>query len=121
VGLWDEVRGRIRTPATRLSIGQQQRLCLARGLAVEPDFILGDEATSALDPISTKKIEELFLKLREKYTVILVTHTLRQAKRIADHIVFMYMGKIIESASTEEFFNNPKKQLTKDYISGSFS
>jgi phosphate transport system ATP-binding protein len=121
VGLWDEVRGRVRSPATRLSIGQQQRLCLARGLAIEPDYILGDEATSALDPISTKKIEELFVKLKEKYTVILVTHTLRQAKRIADNIVFMYLGKIIESGPTEEFFNNPKKQLTKDYLSGSFS
>jgi phosphate transport system ATP-binding protein len=121
VGLWDEVRGRVRTSASRLSIGQQQRLCLARGLAIEPEYILGDEATSALDPISTRKIEELFLKLKEKYTVILVTHTLRQAKRIADHIIFMYMGKIIESGSTEEFFNNPKKQLTKDYLSGSFS
>jgi phosphate transport system ATP-binding protein len=121
VGLWDEVRGRIRTPATRLSIGQQQRLCLARGLAVEPEFILGDEATSALDPLSTKKIEELFIKLKEKYTVILVTHTLRQAKRIADYVVFMYLGKIVEAAPTEEFFNKPKKQLTRDYISGSFS
>jgi len=121
VGLWDEVRGRIRTPATRLSIGQQQRLCLARGLAIEPEYILGDEATSALDPISTKKIEELFIKLKEKYTLILVTHTLRQAKRIADYIVFMYMGKIVEVGATEEFFNNPKKQLTKDYLSGSFS
>jgi phosphate transport system ATP-binding protein len=121
VGLWDEVRGRVRSPATRLSIGQQQRLCLARGLAIEPEYILGDEATSALDPISTKKIEELFVKLKEKYTIILVTHTLRQAKRIADNIVFMYLGKIIESGPTEEFFNNPKKQLTKDYLSGSFS
>ncbi len=121
VGLWDEVRGRVRSPATRLSIGQQQRLCLARGLAIEPQYILGDEATSALDPISTKKIEELFINLKEKYTIILVTHTLRQAKRIADNIVFMYLGKIIESGPTEEFFNNPKKQLTKDYLSGSFS
>jgi phosphate transport system ATP-binding protein len=121
VGLWDEVRGRVRTPATRLSIGQQQRLCLARGLAVEPEFILGDEATSALDPISTKTIEELFLKLKEKYTIILVTHTLRQARRIADHIVFMYLGKIVEEGPTEEFFNNPKKQLTREYLSGAFS
>lgn len=121
VGLWEEVRERIRTSASRLSIGQQQRLCLARGLAIEPEYILGDEATSALDPISTKKIEELFLKLKEKYTVILVTHTLRQARRIADYIVFMYLGKVIESGYTEEFFNNPKKQLTKDYLSGSFS
>jgi phosphate transport system ATP-binding protein len=121
VGLWDEVRGRVRTPATRLSIGQQQRLCLARGLAIEPEYILGDEATSALDPISTKKIEELFLKLKEKYTIILVTHTLRQAKRIADYIVFMYMGEIIENGQTDEFFNHPKNQLTKDYLTGSFS
>ena len=121
VGLWDEVRGRVRTSASKLSIGQQQRLCLARGLAIEPEYILGDEATSALDPISTRKIEEMFIKLKEQYTIILVTHTLRQAKRIADHIVFMYLGKIIESGSTEEFFNNPTKQLTKDYLSGSFS
>jgi phosphate transport system ATP-binding protein len=121
VGLWDEVRERVRTPATRLSIGQQQRLCLARGLAIEPEYILGDEATSSLDPISTRKIEELFVKLKEKYTIILVTHTLRQARRIADYIVFMYMGEIIEEGPTEEFINHPKKQLTKDYLSGSFS
>lgn len=121
VGLWDEVRGRIRSSASRLSIGQQQRLCLARGLAIEPEYILGDEATSSLDPLSTKKIEELFLKLKEKYTVILVTHTLRQARRIADYVVFMYLGEIIEAGPTEEFFNNPKNKLTKDYLSGSFS
>jgi phosphate transport system ATP-binding protein len=121
VGLWEEVRGRVRTSASKLSIGQQQRLCLARGLAIEPEYILGDEATSALDPISTRKIEEMFVTLKDKYTIILVTHTLRQAKRIADHIVFMYMGKIIEAGPTEEFFSNPKEQLTKDYLSGSFS
>ncbi len=121
VGLWDEVRGRVRTSASRLSIGQQQRLCLARGLAIEPEYILGDEATSALDPISTRKIEELFVRLKEKYTIILVTHTLRQARRISDNVIFMYMGKIVESGATEEFFNNPKEQLTKDYLSGSFS
>jgi phosphate transport system ATP-binding protein len=121
VGLWDEVRGRVRSSATKLSIGQQQRLCLARGLAIEPEYILGDEATSSLDPLSTKIIEELFIKLKEKYTVILVTHTLRQAKRIADNIVFMYLGEIIETGPTEEFFKNPKKQLTREYLSGSFS
>lgn len=121
VGLWDEVRERVRLSASRLSIGQQQRLCLARGLAIEPEYILGDEATSALDPLSTKKIEELFIKLKEKYTVILVTHTLRQALRIADYIVFMYMGEIIETGSKEQFFKNPQKQLTRDYLSGSFS
>jgi phosphate transport system ATP-binding protein len=121
VGLWEEVRGRVRSSATKLSIGQQQRLCLARGLAIEPEYILGDEATSALDPLSTKKIEELFIKLKEKYTVILVTHTLRQAKRIADNIVFMYLGEIIETGPTDEFFKNPKKKLTREYLSGSFS
>ena len=121
VGLWDEVRGRVRSSASRLSIGQQQRLCLARGLAIEPEYILGDEATSSLDPLSTKKIEDLFIKLKEKYTVILVTHTLRQARRIADYVVFMYLGEIIETGSTAEFFNNPKKQLTREYLSGSFS
>ena len=121
VGLWEEVRGRVRSSASRLSIGQQQRLCLARGLAIEPEYILGDEATSALDPLSTKIIEELFIKLKEKYTVILVTHTLRQARRIADYIIFMYLGKIVETGTTEEFFNNPKKQITRDYLSGSFS
>jgi phosphate transport system ATP-binding protein len=121
VGLWEEVRDRIRTSASKLSIGQQQRLCLARGLAIEPEYILGDEATSSLDPISTRKIEEMFVKLKEKYTLILVTHTLRQAKRISDYIIFMYMGKIIEAGPTHEFLNNPKEQLTKDYLAGSFS
>ena len=121
VGLWDEIKGRVRSSASRLSIGQQQRLCLARGLAIEPEYILGDEATSALDPISTRKIEELFVQLKEKYTVILVTHTLRQARRIADYIVFMYLGEIIEAGTTESIFNNPQHQLTKDYLSGSFS
>ncbi len=121
VGLWDEIRGRVRSSASRLSIGQQQRLCLARGLAIEPEYILGDEATSALDPISTRKIEELFLKLKEKYTMILVTHTLRQARRIADYIIFMYLGEIIEAGPTDKFFNQPEHQLTKDYLSGSFS
>jgi phosphate transport system ATP-binding protein len=121
VGLWDEVRGRVRSSASQLSIGQQQRLCLARGLAIEPEYILGDEATSSLDPLSTKIIEELFIKLKQKYTVILVTHTLRQARRIADYIVFMYMGEIIEAGTIDEVFNHPKKQLTKDYLSGSFS
>jgi phosphate transport system ATP-binding protein len=121
VGLWDEVRGRVRSSASKLSIGQQQRLCLARGLAIEPEYILGDEATSALDPLSTKIIEELFIKLKEKYTVILVTHTLRQARRIADYVVFMYLGKVIEYGPTAEFFNNPKKKITREYLSGAFS
>jgi phosphate transport system ATP-binding protein len=121
VGLWEEVKDRLRASPGHLSIGQQQRLCLARGLAVEPEIILGDEATSALDPISTKKIEELFVTLKKDYTIVLVTHTLRQARRIADYIAFMYMGKLIEFGTTDQIFNHPQKQLTKDYISGYFS
>jgi len=120
-GLWDEVKDRLHTPANRLSIGQQQRLCLARGLAVEPEIILGDEATSALDPISSKKIEELFVELKSDYSIVLVTHTLRQAKRIADYVVFMYLGEVIEAGPADEIFNNPQKELTREYISGYFS
>lgn len=120
-GLWDEVKDRLHTPAIRLSIGQQQRLCLARGLAVEPQFILADEATSALDPISSKTIEELFVKLKEEYAIILVTHTLRQALRIADYVVFMYLGEIIEAGPAQEIFKNPQKELTQKYLSGAFS
>ena len=121
VGLWEEVKDRLKTPANSLSIGQQQRLCLARGLAVEPEIILGDEATSALDPISTTKIEELFLSLREKYSIVLVTHTLRQARRIADYIAFMYLGELVEFGSAQDVFNNPQNKLTRDYLEGSFS
>ncbi len=121
VGLWDEVKDRLKSPASKLSIGQQQRLCLARGLAVEPEIILGDEATSALDPISSKTIEELFLSIKDKYTIVLVTHTLRQAKRIADYVAFMYMGELIEFGTADQVFNHPKHKLTKEYISGGFS
>jgi phosphate transport system ATP-binding protein len=120
-GLWDEVKDRLRTPAARLSIGQQQRLCLARSLAVEPQFILADEATSALDPISSKIIEQLFVELKENYTIIMVTHTLSQALRIADYVVFMYLGEIIEQGEVNQVFNNPKQELTKKYLSGVFS
>ncbi len=121
VALWDEVKDRLHTPATGLSIGQQQRLCLARGLAVEPEIILGDEPTSALDPKSTHKVEELFLELKNKYTIVLVTHILRQARRVSDYIVFVYDGQIIEFGPTEELLLNPKEELTKDYIRGFFS
>lgn len=120
-GLWDEVKNRLHAPASSLSIGQQQRLCLARGLAVQPQFILGDEATSALDPISSRHIEDLFVSLKSKYGIVLVTHTLRQALRIADYVAFMYLGEIIESSSASELFNNPKHELTKQYLSGVFS
>ena len=119
--LWEEVKDRLHTPAGRMSIGQQQRLCLARGLAVEPQFILADEATSALDPISSKTIEDLFLKLKEEYAIVLVTHTLRQALRIADYVIFMYMGEIIEAGPAEQIFKNPQKELTQKYLAGVFS
>ena len=121
VNLWDEVKDRLHTPASALSIGQQQRLCLARGLAVEPQFILADESTSALDPISSKHIEDLFAKLRKRYGIIMVTHTLRQALRIADYVIFMYMGEVIEQGTAEELFKNPQHELTKQYLSGVFS
>lgn len=120
-GLWDEVKDRLHAPASSLSIGQQQRLCLARGLAIEPQYILGDESTSALDPISSRHIEDLFVKLKEKYGVVLVTHTLRQALRIADHIIFIYLGEVIESGPAKELLTNPKHELTKQYLSGVFS
>lgn len=121
VNLWDEVKDRLKTPASRLSIGQQQRLCLARGLAVEPEIILGDEPTSALDPISSKHIEDKFVELKEKYTIILVTHSLAQARRIADHIVFMYFGEIIEQGTASKMLDNPVHEQTKEYVFGKTS
>lgn len=119
--LWDEIRDRLREPAVRLSIGQQQRLCLARGLAVNPEIILADEPTSALDPISSQFIEETFIRLKNDYTIVLVTHILRQAKRIADHVIFMYLGEVIEQGSVEEVFGNPKEERTKLYLGGTFN
>ena len=121
VGLWGEIKERVRTPASRLSIGQQQRLCLARSLAVEPDYILADEATSALDPISAKTVGDLFVSLKEQYSIIMVTHTLRQALRIADHVVFMYLGEIIEQGPADQVFHNPQHELTQKYLNGAFS
>jgi phosphate transport system ATP-binding protein len=116
VGLWDEVKNRLHSPATSLSIGQQQRLCLARGLAVKPRIILADEPTSALDPISSKIIENLFRDLKKHYTIILVTHVLRQAMRLADHVVFMSYGEVIEQGSPDELFRNPKTDKLKEYL-----
>ena len=121
VGLWDEVKDRLYEPATGLSIGQQQRLCLARSLAVEPEYILADEATSALDPVSSKTVEDLFVKLKERYSIVMVTHTLRQALRIADYVVFIYMGRIVEAGEAQQVFKNPQNELTKNYLSGVFS
>ncbi|WP_428331200.1 phosphate ABC transporter ATP-binding protein [Mucilaginibacter sp.] len=120
-GLWNEVKDRLNASATRLSIGQQQRLCLARGLAVGPEIILGDESTSALDPVSTSIIEDLFISLKEKYSIVLVTHILRQARRVSDYIIFVYMGQIIEFGHTEEVLLNPKEELTKEYVKGFIS
>ncbi len=118
-GLWDEVARRLHTPATSLSIGQQQRLCLARGLALEPEVILADEPTSALDPISAQHIEGKLMELKEKYTVVLVTHTLRQARRLADYVCYMYLGEVVESGPAQEFFENPREERTKAYLRGS--
>jgi phosphate transport system ATP-binding protein len=119
--LWNEVKDRLHAPATKLSIGQQQRLCLARGLAVEPEIILGDEPTSALDPISSQHIEEKFTELKDRYTIIMVTHILRQARRVADYIVFMYLGEIIEHGPAHEILENPKKEMTREYVKGVIS
>jgi phosphate transport system ATP-binding protein len=120
VNLWDEVKNRLREPAVALSIGQQQRLCLARGLAVDPEIILADEPTSALEPISSQTIEEKFIELKKNYTIVLVTHILRQARRIADYVIFMYMGEVIECGTAEEVFENPKEEKTKSYLKGMF-
>ena len=119
--MWNEVKNRLRSPAVGLSIGQQQRLCLARSLAVEPEYILADEATSALDPQSSKIVEDLFVRLKEKYSIVMVTHTLHQAMRIADYVIFIYMGEIIETGTADEVFHHPKHELTKNYLSGVFS
>jgi phosphate transport system ATP-binding protein len=117
-GLWEEVQARLHDPATSLSIGQQQRLCLARGLAVEPEIILGDEPTSALDPISSQHIESRLIDLKDQYTTVIVTHTLRQAKRLADYVIYMYLGEVIEAGPAKEVFNNPKHERTKAYLEG---
>lgn len=119
--LWDEVKDRLKDPASALSIGQQQRLCLARGLAVDPEIILADEPTSALDPISSEAIEKKFVELKQQYTIVMVTHVLRQARRIADYVVFMYLGEIIEQGTAEEVFENPKEEITKQYLKGTFN
>jgi phosphate transport system ATP-binding protein len=118
--LWNEVKDRLHSPASRLSIGQQQRLCLARGLAVNPEIILGDEPTSALDPISAERIEQRFLELKDKYTIVLVTHVLRQAKRLADYVIFLYLGELVEHGPAEVIFKSPQDHRTKAYIEGTF-
>ena len=118
--IWDEVKDRLKKNALGLSGGQQQRLCIARALAVEPEVLLMDEPTSALDPISTAKIEELVLTLKDRYTVLLVTHNMQQAVRTSDRTAFFLMGEMVEFAPTEELFSQPGDQRTEDYITGRF-
>ncbi|MBN2004146.1 MAG: phosphate ABC transporter ATP-binding protein [Anaerolineae bacterium] len=118
--LWDEVKDRLHNPASALSIGQQQRLCLARGLAVGPEVLLCDEATSALDPLSARHIEDRLMDLKNDYTIIMVTHVLRQARRLADYVIFMYMGKLIEHGPAKHVLVNPQEAKTKAYLEGEF-
>ncbi len=118
--IWDELKDNLKKSALALSGGQQQRLCIARALAVQPEILLMDEPTSALDPISTLKIEDCVLKLKEKYTIFIVTHNMQQAVRISDKTVFFLLGEIIESGETEQMFSMPKQKKTEDYITGRF-
>ncbi len=118
VGLWGEVSDRLKSPAVKLSVGQQQRLGLARALAVEPDVLLCDESTASLDPISARGIEELLRTLRGKYTIVMVTHNLEQARRLADYVAFMWLGELVEHGPAEVIFNDPKQELTRSYFSG---
>ena len=118
--IWDEVKDRLKKNALGLSGGQQQRLCIARALAVEPNVLLMDEPTSALDPISTSKIEELAMELKEKYTIVIVTHNMQQAVRISDNTAFFLLGELVEYDNTEKLFSTPEDQRTEDYITGRF-
>lgn len=120
VALWDEVKDNLNRSAMALSGGQQQRLCIARTLAVAPEVILMDEPTSALDPLSTAKIEELLYELKEKYTIVIVTHNMQQASRVSDHTAFFYMGELIEYGKTKKIFTNPEEKRTENYITGRF-
>ncbi len=121
VGLWDDVKDRLNSPAMGLSGGQQQRLCIARAIATKPDILLLDEPCSALDPISTLRIEELLLDLKQDYTIVIVTHNLGQASRCSDHTAFFYLGELVEYDETLRIFENPRQSRTEDYISGRFS
>lgn len=118
--IWDEVKDRLKKSALGMSGGQQQRLCIARALAVDPEVILMDEPTSALDPISTSKIEDLAVELKKKYTIIMVTHNMQQAVRVSDKTVFFLLGEVIESGDTEKLFSVPQDKRTEDYITGRF-
>jgi phosphate transport system ATP-binding protein len=121
VSLWDEVKDRLRAPASKLSLGQQQRLCLARSLAVQPEILLCDEPTSALDPISSRNIESKLTQLKDKYTIVIVTHILRQARRLADYVVLLYLGELVEHGPARDILENPKESVTQSYIRGEIS
>ena len=118
--IWDEVKDRLKKSALGISGGQQQRLCIARALAVWPKVLLMDEPTSALDPISTSRIEELVMELKEKYTIVMVTHNMQQAVRVSDHTAFFLLGELVEFGKTDDIFSQPKDQRTEDYITGRF-
>ncbi len=118
VELWDEVRDRLNAPATGLSVGQQQRLCLARALAVKPDVLLCDESTASLDPISARAVERLLITLKSNYTIVTVTHDLAQARRLADHVVFLWLGELVEVGPAAQVFENPREPRTQAYLSG---
>lgn len=118
--LWDEVKDRLHASALELSGGQQQRLCIARAIAVEPEILLMDEPASALDPIATARIEELIKKLRERYTIVLVTHNMQEAARVSDYTAFLLMGRLIEFGPTAQIFTNPRRKETEDYLTGRF-
>ena len=120
VAIWDEVKDRLKKNALGLSGGQQQRLCIARALAVEPEVLLMDEPTSALDPISTSKIEELAMQLKEQYTIVIVTHNMQQAVRISDRTAFFLLGELVECGDTQQLFSQPQDKRTEDYITGRF-
>ena len=120
VSIWDEVKDKLKKSGLALSGGQQQRLCIARTIAVRPEILLMDEPTSAIDPIATLKIEDLLLKLKEKFTIVIVTHNMQQAARISDNTAFFYKGRIVESGTTKKIFTNPENPKTEEYITGRF-